>query len=390
MGKTPAHQFGAAAAPQPSPIKVSAFSALSPFAAAAAVAAPPPPCSTTTAFFDSTAASAAAAAAATSAAVRASETVTAEAAALLARSRSTPGSLSGFFGGCGEATMSSLPRSASLAAPPLPSLALPRDPLSVLRSAAATPHDPSPLEHLTRRLEIKNTASGGEPPEGASEELEVPPPLALASVAAAAIAAQPRLSSLVFAALAALAGSNAAGVAAASDFERRTREATARASAASVPALPPPAPAPAPTAAAAPPPPAFDALASTGKKRRVTLSPPYDPELLLLYASAGVQVTLATAATAAKADGGQEEEAAGTPTSRLAAAAAAAAAAAEEVEDESPGGEDIAGIRVVGPTELRPHPTALPRIITAVRAASMPSLTSLLPAAQAQAPAVAS
>jgi len=388
MEKTPAHQFGAAAAPQPSPIKVSAFSALSPFAAAAAVAAPPPPCSTTTAFFDSTAASAAAAAAATSAAVRASETVTAEAAALLARSRSTPGSLSGFFGGCGEATMSSLPRSASLAAPPLPSLALPRDPLSVLRSAAATPHDPSPLEHLTRRLEIKNTASGGEPPEGASEELEVPPPLALASVAAAAIAAQPRLSSLVFAALAALAGSNAAGVAAASDFERRTREATARASAASVPALPPPAPAPAPTAAAAPPPPAFDALASTGKKRRVTLSPPYDPELLLLYASAGVQVTLATAATAAKADGGQEEEAAGTPTSRLAAAAAAAAAA--EVEDESPGGEDIAGIRVVGPTELRPHPTALPRIITAVRAASMPSLTSLLPAAQAQAPAVAS
>ena len=72
------------------------------------------------------------------------------------------------------------------------------------------------------------------------------------------------------------------------------------------------------------------------------------------------------------------------------AVAAAAAAAAAEVEDESPGGEDIAGIRVVGPTELRPHPTALPRIITAVRAASMPSLTSLLPAAQAQAPAVAS
>ena len=137
---------------------------------------------------------------------------------------------------------------------------------------------------------------------------------------------------------------------------------------------------------------------STGKKRRVTLSPPYDPELLLRYASAGVQVNLATATK-------EEEATVGTPTSRLEAAAAAkeeetAAAAAEEAEDESPGegeteeeehGGAAAAIPVVGPKDLRPHPTALPRIrvsTAAVRSASMPALTSLLPPAQA--PAVAS
>ena len=134
----------------------------------------------------------------------------------------------------------------------------------------------------------------------------------------------------------------------------------------------------------------IDSAAS--KKRRVTLSPPYDPELLLQYASVGVQVTLATATATAKAKKEGEKEA-GTPTSRLEKAAAAAAAAAaaerEEAEDESPGVEEEQGtaIPVVQPRDLRPHPTALPRIrVTAVRAASMPPLTSLLPAA----PAVAS
>ena len=228
------------------------------------------------------------------------------------------------------------------------------------------------LQVLIQFSQRNNPSSLSYPPRSFARSAFATAAPAAALCCASSIAARSAASSAASLSLSACAARTSP--LAASDFERRTREAAARAAAA-VPALP----LRAPTATAPPPPPppllALDPIAATGKKRRVSLSPPYDPELLLRYASAGVQVTLATETNEEQA--AAAAAAVGTPTSRL-------AKETGEAEDESHGGEEeegqaAEGIRVVASTELRPHPTALPRIrISAVRAASMPSLTSLL------------